>query len=336
MLIDALSDYGLDLVIGGHDHTWMDAQGRGRRWCAASRRTPTQRPRGASRSACRRRARRAFAGKRIAARRQDIGRPTRRSTQLAKKWSAQAEAKFCAERKKAEPRAERRQVPAEAGGNGAVPDQAGGSGQSDDRNGIRPMDRRASCARRPRRGRRDRQRRHPRPEHQSRKRRQAALEQVVDIFRLRRLRRGAQRAGERGLRRHSPRLRQAGHRRLAACLRRARRRRSENAEGSAIPEEMEAATIKRSTTRRSRLRRRTRHDQGRERPLSAVRRRRISARWWPTTKKEPNCIETPETQADRSIPASPRRRSRSARWPKRRSRQPASGWSCRPDRGAVR
>ena len=97
-LIDALSGSGLDLVVGGHDHTWMelkDNAGVVRGYKADSD----------AKSAWRIKVRlpakggTTFVGERIVLN-DAIARDPALDA-LAKNWSAQAEAKFCAERKKA-------------------------------------------------------------------------------------------------------------------------------------------------------------------------------------------------------------------------------------------
>jgi 2',3'-cyclic-nucleotide 2'-phosphodiesterase (5'-nucleotidase family) len=98
LLIDALSGSGLDLVIGGHDHTWMELKDnanvvRGYKADSDAKsawqievRLP---PKGGV----------TFKGERIALDESVV--PDRAMNELAKKWSAQAEAKFCALRKQA-------------------------------------------------------------------------------------------------------------------------------------------------------------------------------------------------------------------------------------------
>ena len=97
-LIDALSGSGLDLVVGGHDHTWMelkDNAGAVRGYKADSD----------AKSAWRievrlpAKGRATFAGERMVLN-DAIARDPALDA-LAKDWSARAEAKFCAERKKA-------------------------------------------------------------------------------------------------------------------------------------------------------------------------------------------------------------------------------------------
>ncbi len=98
-LIDALSGSGLDLVIGGHDHSWMvlkDNGGTARGYKADSdaksawRITVRLPAKGGA----------TFDGERVML--DGTVTPDKALDALAKDWSAQAEARFCAERKKEE------------------------------------------------------------------------------------------------------------------------------------------------------------------------------------------------------------------------------------------
>lgn len=97
MLIDALSPYGLDLVIGGHDHSWMelkDNAGVVRGYKADSDaktawRIEVSAPRKGTVTS---------KGKLVPL--DKTVTPDEAMDKLAKKWAAQAEAKFCAERKR--------------------------------------------------------------------------------------------------------------------------------------------------------------------------------------------------------------------------------------------
>lgn len=97
LLIDALSGYGLDLVIGGHDHSWMeikDNAGVVRGYKADSDAKSAWR----IKVSIAKNGKVSAEGKRILLDKSVP--PDEVMDKLAKAWSAQAEAKFCAERKK--------------------------------------------------------------------------------------------------------------------------------------------------------------------------------------------------------------------------------------------
>jgi 2',3'-cyclic-nucleotide 2'-phosphodiesterase (5'-nucleotidase family) len=97
LLIDALSGYGLDLVIGGHDHSWMelkDNAGIVRGYKADSDAKSAWR----IKVSIAKDGKVSAEGKRILLDKSVPPDPVMAA--LAKKWSDQAEAKFCAERKK--------------------------------------------------------------------------------------------------------------------------------------------------------------------------------------------------------------------------------------------